>query len=205
MNGNVCAERAAAGIFGEYELWSAEFAEITRRAKRRFETRDWQGTQADAADRLALYRLHVEVVVVYLSELHGAELAETFFNSVSRRVLGTVGAAPDTEFLKFPASGPVERTGPLVFDTYRGEGTSRGLIERLLRACGWEVPYTSAGRDAELVARVVDTRLQRLGWRGGPLAIDVLRAPFYRNKGAYLVGRIHGADEMIPLVLPLIH
>jgi isocitrate dehydrogenase kinase/phosphatase len=230
MNGNVCAERAAAGIFGEYELWSTEFAEITRRAKGRFETRDWQGTQADAADRLALYRLHVEAVVVYLSELLGpelrdrntwtrtrsiyaglsdgrddAELAETFFNSVSRRVLGTVGAAPDTEFLEFPASGPVDRTGPLVFDTYRGEGTCRDLIERLLGACGWEVPYASAARDAELAAPVVDARLQQLGWRGGALAIDVLRAPFYRNKGAYLVGRIHGAEEMIPLVLPLVH
>jgi isocitrate dehydrogenase kinase/phosphatase len=230
MNGNVCAERAAAGIFGEYEVWSTEFAEITRGAKRRFETRDWQGTQADAADRLALYRQHVEAVVLYLSELLGpelrdrnlwtrvrsiyaglsegrddAELAETFFNSVSRRVLGTVGAAPDTEFLEFPASGPLARTGPMVFDTYRGETTSRDLIERLLGACGWEVPYCNAARDAELVAGVVDARLRDLGWRGGPLAVDVLRAPFYRNKGAYLVGRIHGADEMVPLVLPLVH
>ena len=230
MNGNVCAERAAAGIFGEYEIWYTEFAEITRRAKKRFEGRDWQGTQADAAERLALYRLHVEAVVVYLAELLGqglrdrqswtrvrsvyagltearddAELAETFFNSVSRRVLGTIGAAPDAEFIEFPASGPLARTGPMVFDTYRGEATSRALIERLLAACGWDVPYANPAHDAELAARVVDARLRELGWRGGPLAIDVLRAPFYRNKGAYLVGRIQGADELIPLVLPLIH
>jgi isocitrate dehydrogenase kinase/phosphatase len=230
MNGNGCAERAAAGIFGEYELWCTAFAEITRRAKRRFETRDWTGTQTDAAERLALYRQHVEAIVVYLAELletgmrdrntwtrvrsiyagltegrDDAELAETFFNSVSRRVLGTVGAAPDAEFLEFPASGPLARTGPMVFDTYRGEATSRDLIERMLAACGWDVPYANAARDAELVAGVVDARLQQLGWARGALAIDVLRAPFYRNKGAYLVARMHGADELVPLVLPLVH
>ena len=229
MNGNAHADRAAAVLFGEYEGWCGAFAEVTRRAKRRFETRDWHGTQADAAERLALYRRHVDAAVACLTELLGAdvrrraiwarvrpvyagllearpdaELAETFFNSASRSVLGTVGTDPDSEFLEFPASGPLARSGPMVFDTYRGEGSSRDPIERLLTACGWQVPYADAEGDSALVARAVDARLREVGWRGGPLAIDVLRAPFYRNKGAYLVGRIHGAAELVPLVLPLV-
>jgi len=229
MNGNAHADRAAAVLFGEYEGWCGAFAEVTRRAKRRFETRDWHGTQADAAERLALYRRHVDAAVACLTELLGAdvrrraiwarvrpvyagllearpdaELAETFFNSASRSVLGTVGTDPDSEFLEFPASGPLARSGPMVFDTYRGEGSSRDPIERLLTACGWQVPYADAEGDSALVARAVDARLREVGWRGGPLAIDVLRAPFYRNKGAYLVGRIHGAPELVPLVLPLV-
>jgi isocitrate dehydrogenase kinase/phosphatase len=230
MNGNAHADRAAAVLFGDYEAWCAAFAEVTRRAKRRFETRDWLGTQADAAARLALYRRHVEQAVACLTDLLGdavrgrgawarirpvyaglvearpdAELAETFFNSASRSVLGTVGADPDTEFLEFPASGPLVRTGPIVFDTYRGEGSSLEPIERLLGACAWHVPYADAAGDAALVARAVDARLAELGWRGDSLAIDLLRAPFYRNKGAYLVGRIHWARELVPLVLPLVH
>ena len=229
MNGNARADRAAAVLFGEYEAWCAAFAEVTRRAKRRFETRDWHGTQADAAERLAQYRRHVDAALACLGELLGdavrerlawarirpvyaglvdgrpdSELAETFFNSASRSVLGTVGADPDTEFIEFPASGPLVRTGPMVFDTYRGEDSSREPIERLLGACGWHVPYADAQGDAELVARAVDARLTELGWHGGPLAIDLLRAPFYRNKGAYLVGRIHGGSELVPLVLPLV-
>ena len=230
MNGNVRPEPAAAGIFGEYELWYTEFAEVTRRARRRFESRDWHGTQADAAERLALYRLHVEAAADYLAHVLGAgaqgrktwtqvrslyagltdgrddaELAETFFNSVSRRVLGTIGATSDAEFIEFPASGPLARTGPMLFDTYRGEGSSREPVARLLAACGWEVPYADAARDVELVSQVIDHRLRELGWRGSALAIDLLRSLFYRNKGAYLIGRIHGADEMIPLVVPLLH
>jgi isocitrate dehydrogenase kinase/phosphatase len=39
----------------------------------------------------------------------------------------------------------------------------------------------------------------------GPVEIDVLRAVFYRNKGAYVVGRIRAGAEIIPLVLPLLH
>lgn len=230
MNGNAHAERGAAVLFGEYEAWCVAFAEVTRRAKRRFETRDWLGTQTDAAERLALYRRHVERAVACLTELLGAavrargawarirpiyaglvearpdsELAETFFNSASRSVLGTVGADPDTEFLEFPASGPLVRTGPMVFDTYRGEGSSREPIERLLGACAWQVPYADATGDAALVAHAVDARLTELGWQGEPLAIDLLRAPFYRNKGAYLVGRVRWGHELVPLVLPLVH
>ena len=33
----------------------------------------------------------------------------------------------------------------------------------------------------------------------------MIRSPFYRNKVAYLVGRIVAADRVIPLVLPLYH
>ncbi|HZM28504.1 MAG TPA: bifunctional isocitrate dehydrogenase kinase/phosphatase [Gemmatimonadales bacterium] len=230
MNGNVRPEPAAAGIFGEYQLWYTEFAEVTRRARQRFQSRDWHGTQADAAERLALYRLHVETATAYLHQVldgdiqdrktwtrlrslyagltegrDDAELAETFFNSVSRRVLGTIGATSDAEFIEFPASGPLARTGPMLFDTYRGEGTSRDLVSRLLAACGWDVPYANASHDVELVASVIDNRLCELRWERGPLAIDVLRSPFYRNKGAYLIGRVHGANELLPLVVALVH
>jgi isocitrate dehydrogenase kinase/phosphatase len=230
MSGSARAERAAAMLMGAYDAYRAEFAEITARARRRFERRDWRGTQADAADRLALYRRCVDELVAELQAVlapraqdratwtrirslfagltesrHDPELAETFFNSAARRVLGSVGTDPDTEFLGFPASGPLERTGPNVFDTYRDEDSTGGVIRRILCACGWTVGYADLERDAALAAAALDARLREVGWTGGPLAIDMLRAPFYRNKGAYLVGRIHAGGELVPLVVPLLH
>lgn len=215
---------------GAYAEYCDEFAALTARARQRFEQRDWRGTQTDAADRLALYRRRTEDVVAELAAAlgpnvrdrptwtrtrslyaglaesrHDPELAETFFNSVSRRVLGSVGTDPDTEFLGFPASGPLERGGPDVFDSYSGTGGTRDLIRQLLCACGWRVRYEDLEQDVALVSRAIDARLHELGWRGGPFAIDMLRAPFYRNKGAYLVGRIHVDGELVPLVLPLVH
>jgi isocitrate dehydrogenase kinase/phosphatase len=36
-------------------------------------------------------------------------------------------------------------------------------------------------------------------------SVDVLRPVFYRNKGAYLVGRVRCRNRVIPFVLPLVH
>ncbi|HEX2451968.1 MAG TPA: bifunctional isocitrate dehydrogenase kinase/phosphatase [Gemmatimonadales bacterium] len=223
-------EKAATIVVGVYQAYADEFAGVTRRARRRFETRDWHGTQTDAAARLALYRRHLDECEHVLGACLGpsaadralwararsvfaglmegrddAELAETFYNSATRRVLGTVGADPEIECLEFPASGPLDRAAPVVYDSWHADGSSRDALRAALAACGWAAPYADLDGDAVRGAALVDARLRELGWAGGPLSLEVLRAPFYRNKGAYLVGRILGADEVVPLVLPLLH
>ena len=40
---------------------------------------------------------------------------------------------------------------------------------------------------------------------GTDTEIELLKSVFYRNKGAYLVGRIHHDGEQVPLVLPVLH
>ncbi len=223
-------EKAAALVVAIYQAYADEFAGVTRRARRRFETRDWRGTQTDAAARLALYRRFLDECEAALrgrlgpaagdralwvrarsafaglmEERDDAELAETFYNSATRRVLGTVGADPEVECLEFPASGPLERSAPMVFDSWPVGESSREALCAILRRCGWQAPYADLEGDATRGAAPVDARLRQLGWNGEPLRVDVLREPFYRNKGAYLVGRIRGASELVPLVLPLVH
>ncbi len=230
MIGNGRPDQAAAIVVGKYQAYADEFAGVTRRARRRFETRDWHGTQIDAAARLALYRRFLDQCEATLRDRlgdsaadralwararsafagliegrHDAELAETFYNSATRRVLGTVGADPEIECLEFPASGPLDRAAATVYDSWPAEGSSRDALCAILRACGWSTPYADLEKDAARGAALVDARLRELGWSGGRLTVDVLRAPFYRNKGAYLVGRIHAANEVVPLVLPLLH
>jgi isocitrate dehydrogenase kinase/phosphatase len=230
MIGNGGPEQAAAVIVGVYGAYAEEFAGVTRRARRRFETRAWRGTQTDAAARLALYRRHLDECEAALRERLGdsagdrelwvrarsvfagliegrgdAELAETFYNSATRRVLRTVGADPEVECLEFPASGPIDRTAPVVHDSWPAEGSTAGALRAVLAGCGWKAPYADLDGDAIRGAEVIDARLRELGWSGSRVTVDVLRAPFYRNKGAYLVGRIRGVDELVPLVLPLVH
>ncbi len=142
MIGNGRAEQAAAVIVGVYQAYVDEFAGVTRRARRRFEAGDWQGTQADAAARLSLYRRFLDECEAALRNRLGgsardralwararsafaglmegrddAELAETFYNSATRRIMGTVGTDPEIECLEFPASGPIDRAGPVVYDS----------------------------------------------------------------------------------------
>jgi isocitrate dehydrogenase kinase/phosphatase len=74
-----------------------------------------------------------------------------------------------------------------------------------LVAFPWSVPYAQLDRDSSLVAELIDGEIRRVLGRRGPVELEILRSVFYRNKGAYLVGRIKAGDEIIPLVLPLLH
>ena len=232
MNGNATlrpVSAAVASIHAAYEKYERGFEEITRRAQGRFERRDWSGAQADATERLALYKAHVDAAV---ADVHGiledgvmertvwaamksdharsttvrpdAELAETFFNSVTRRVFSTVGVDPAIEYLHRSPSPPA-LADPTIFDSYRAPAVDAALVRTILARIPWAVPYAQLDRDTALVAELIDGRVCQTLNAPGPVELDLVRAVFYRNKGAYVVGRIRAGTEIIPLVLPLLH
>ena len=232
MNGNTSLRpiaAAVASIHSAYEQYERGFEEITRRARSRFELRDWSGAQADATERLTLYKTHVDAAVADVQDIledgvmertawaamksqHASriagrpdrELAETFFNSVTRRVFSTVGVDPSIEYLDCPPALPPQ-DDVSICHTYPASVVDPGLVRRVLEALPWSVSYAQLERDTVLVADLIDARIRLSLGRSGPAAIDVLRSIFYRNKGAYLVGRIRAGSEIIPLVLPLLH
>ena len=219
---------AARAIHNAYERWIRGFEEITRRARERFERRDWRGAQADATARLALYRIHLDGAVADVGDIlqdavlertrwaavkarHGQglagrpdeELARTFFNSVTRRIFSTVGADAAIEYLD-----PAPETGGGAEDEliarHGAAAVDGALVRGILEAYPWSVPYAQPGRDADDVAAILRERLAEVGGEG-PVRVDMLRPVFYRNKGAYLVGRVRRGELVLPLVLPLIH
>jgi isocitrate dehydrogenase kinase/phosphatase len=221
---------AVASIHAAYQEYERGFEEITARARRRFERRDWSGAQADATERLELYKAHVDAAV---SDVHDiledavmertvwaamksdhalrtahrldAELAQTFFNSVTRRVFSTVGVDPAIEYLEHSFSRRSDRDAPEIYQTHAVAAVEPALIRDILQAVPWSVPYAQLERDAVLVAELIDGRVRGVLGCPGPVELDLLRSVFYRNKGAYLVGRIRTGREIIPLVLPLLH
>jgi isocitrate dehydrogenase kinase/phosphatase len=221
---------AVASIDAAYEKYERGFDEITRRARGRFERRDWSGAQADATERLALYKAHVDAAVADVHDIledavmertvwaamrsqhalltagrPGTELAETFFNSVTRRVFSTVGVDPAIEYLdRISAVEHEGITGP-IYQSHSVTSVDSELVRRLLLQVPWSVPYAQLDRDAVLVAELIDARVRGVLGEPGPATIDLLGAVFYRNKGAYLVGRIRAGAATVPLVLPLLH
>ncbi len=110
------ATLAANVIYEALNTYHARYKGITQRARLRFKNRDWQSMQRDAAERLSLYKDvvdHIERRIKYLlagraqnkqvwehiKTIYSAmiagnddwELAETFFNSITRRIFATVG------------------------------------------------------------------------------------------------------------------
>jgi isocitrate dehydrogenase kinase/phosphatase len=233
MNSNtIWPPIAAAGsaIHTAYEEYAHGFAAITRRARGRFEQRDWAGAQADATERLALYKAHVDAAVADVNDIlqdavmertvwaamkrdHAskvrdradAELAETFFNSVTRRVFSTVGVDPAIEYLDPIVPVAVSGDDPSIFQNYSVNRVDAELVRQILLSFPWAVPYAQLRRDSGLVAELIDGRVRRAAPHAHRIELDMLRSVFYRNKGAYLVGRVRVGGEVFPVVLPLLH
>src|SRR5687767_8558976 len=68
---NQLALGAAAAIHDAFDAYHARFKEVTGRATRRFETRDWHGAWRDATERLALYREHLDAVLREIDRIMG--------------------------------------------------------------------------------------------------------------------------------------
>jgi isocitrate dehydrogenase kinase/phosphatase len=221
------AGRGAAAIVGVFGDYQQQFQAITRRAPSRFERRDWHAMQHDAAERLELYGHVIAGLVTEIRALLGAsvkdkklwavmkaayseliagradiELAETFFNSATRRIFTTVGVDPKIEFLFSDFDMPL-LVGDSTYQTYLIGNGLADVIRELLAAYAFSVPFEDLHRDARRAASAIECERRALGITGPIDAIDMIRSVFYRNKGAYLVGRICTGDHTMPLTLAL--
>jgi isocitrate dehydrogenase kinase/phosphatase len=224
------ALRGAEATRDAFDSYQARFKAITRRAKRRFEKQDWHGAQNDAVERLDLYKNVVNKIVadiagllqdaihdktvwaamkaLYVALVAGrddAALAETFFNSVTRRIFTTVGVDSNIEFTNPDFESPPARAPRRIYKTFAKNNSTCDLAKAILWAYRLGVDYYDLDQDAALVAAEIEKRLPP-GWgsRKGD-RIEMLNPVFYRNKGAYLIGRIRDGAGYIPLVLALLN
>jgi isocitrate dehydrogenase kinase/phosphatase len=221
---------AADGIYEAFNTYRSRFKAITQRAQLRFKNRDWQRMQQDAAERLSLYKDvvdHVEGRIKNLLDGHAQdkqvwenikalysgiiaqnddwELAETFFNSITRRIFATVGVDAKIEFVNTDFDSPPGQSSAAVFHTYRGRDSTADLIEQILMDYPLMALFQNAAYDAGRTAAQIDSRLQALGSSGIIDRIEMVRSVFYRGMGAYLIGRIYAESQLVPLAIALIH
>jgi isocitrate dehydrogenase kinase/phosphatase len=227
---NVPAARGAATIERGFDAFTSRFTEITRRARQRFERREWSAGQLDAVERIQLYEQVVREVVPQVRRILGdrlpdrtvwaemksayarsfasrddAELGATFFNSITRRILATVGVDPSIEFIHADHGPPASPAAPLPHVTYAATSGTAELVARILGNLPFAASFQDLAWDAGQAAAAID---RDLGRRPGPSAIqaaEMLPTVFYRNKGAYLVGRLRAGGEAVPLVLALLN
>jgi isocitrate dehydrogenase kinase/phosphatase len=218
--------RAAALILDAFLDYNERFADITRRAKRHFEQRDWHAAQVDAVARIDLYDVCVGETLerlerllddrvrsrplwasmrneyaLQIEPLIDKELTKTFFNTLSRRFFRTRGVDAEIEFIALgiePTAGIVE---PVALNRYGGEtdlaDTCAGVLGDYAFANGYADPARCARAIAhEIAERTIEDGVPLLG-------IELLRTVFYRERRAYLVGRILDGDDGIPLVIAL--
>ena len=218
----LCAE-AARDAFVEYER---HFDEITRRARDRFLTRDWRGSFDDSRERLRLYSLILDSLTHRTRELmadrldHRAvwsatkaaysaliaksdrsEIAESFFNSLTRRIFATEGVNQAIEFVDtdFDVSAGEQQE---IARIYSG-GTLTKLMADLLtdKAVGGFAPerWSNLRDSVESAAKRLEAALPDAS------AIEIVAAVFYRGRGAYMIGRAFRGDTSISVAFCFLH
>lgn len=222
------AHPQAQAIYQAFEAFHQQFKAITRRAKTRFEQRDWVGMQHDMSERLELTGKCVNAIVptlknqladtpdlkaawqamkTHYSELVAGrtdqELAETFFNSVTRRIFTPVGIDPTTEYVSYTPS-PQPKTS--ICKLYYRKSTTQALLKEILADYPFQVAYYNPEHNIRLAALDIDRQLRDvIGHQPVIDVAEIIKPVFYRNKGAYIVGRLHIGSEIVPLTLALLN
>ncbi len=218
------------GFNRHYRLFRTESA----RAKHRFETADWHGQQRAQRERIEFYDLRVKECVTrlerefkageqamdvwqqvklhYIGLLvnhHQPELAETFFNSVTCKILHRTHFHNDFIFVRPAVSTEyIENDEPTARPTYRAYYPSREslgqTIVRIIEHFDLRRGFEDLERDAGYVLEAVNGRLAQVKLRAN-FQIQVLSGLFFRNKGAYVVGKIINGFNEVPFALPILH
>ena len=225
------AERIAGELLEGFDRHYRLFRTTSAQGKERFDEGDWAGVQQAVKERIRFYdervaeyvdRLTAEfaanpledsvwqraklIYVGLLLDHKRPELAETFFNSVTTRVLRRAyihddliftRAAVSTEYI--PADDP-----PTYRSYYPTELGLRETFMRVFRDLDWKRGFEDLDRDVDHVMRAV---LEQIGSpRPAPnFQVQVLSSAFYRNKAAYVVGKIVNGHTETPFLVPVLH
>jgi isocitrate dehydrogenase kinase/phosphatase len=218
------------GFNRHYQLFRSESA----RAKHRFETADWHGQQRAQRERIEFYDLRAreavqrlekefhagqqpmevwhQVKLHYIGLLidhHQPELAETFFNTVTTRILHRTYFHNDFIFVRPAVSTEyIENNEPAATPTYRSyyptPETLRDELVRIVDNFRLNRPFEDLQRDAGYVLEAISARLHHVKLRAN-FQVQVLSSLFFRNKGAYVVGKIINGFSELPFALPILH
>ena len=208
------------------------FRQTCREAKTRFEQGDWLGVHKAVRERIRFYddrvdecveRLRSEfdaqglddatwqqVKLLYIGLLLNhkqPELAETFFNSVTTKILHRTYFHNDFIFVRPTISTEnLEADSDPTYRSYYADADGlRGAIRSIVTDFGWQRPFADLERDVGLVYHAIRRFLQDVPKREFNFQIQVLGSAFYRNKAAYIIGKaINGATEY-PFAIPVLH
>ncbi|MBB5204810.1 isocitrate dehydrogenase kinase/phosphatase [Inhella inkyongensis] len=228
------AYEIAQALLGGFNRHYRLFRETTALAKQRFERADWHGQQKAQAERIAFYDQRVGECVELLElgyeasqlpmevwqqiKLHyiglltnhlQPELAETFFNSVCTRILHHSYFHNDFLFVRPAVSTEyIENDEPAAKPTYRAYYPEPGKLgetfRRIVTNFQLKTPFEDPARDAAHVVAAVERQMGGVKWRTN-FQVQVLSSLFYRNKGAYVVGKIINGFHETPFALPILH
>ena len=208
-------------IYDGFVHYNNLFHRITRRARTRFERRDWQGHQQDIVARVDLYEKSVRRIVLALRRHMGTRVKDrelwnairtyfgrrlekvpdagfikTFFNSVTRRIFGTVGVDAKLEFVSSNLNADIELLKSLNLKRYPFWGSTEKIFGAILNDFSFTVPYAKSINSD--IIQFVESKFSK---KNEYLRFEFIDSFFYQSERAYLIGRIIMRDSISPIVI----
>ncbi|WP_207063554.1 bifunctional isocitrate dehydrogenase kinase/phosphatase [Motiliproteus sp. SC1-56] len=222
----------ARAIIGGFDDYRGKFEQISAGARGRFERADWRGMQQACTERVDLYDLAVSLTTAQVRTLVGeaikaaplweaakgeysrmvyhrtdGELAETFFNSIYCRTHRHKDIDDNKVFVRsaLPADWEPPETG--ICRRYALNGSLPRLIAQILDDYAFSIPFENKRRDVRNLVRYIKDHPVDGILMGRGAHLEIVKSVFYRNKGAYVVGRAISRDggRCVPFVMPILN
>ncbi|EPO5259350.1 bifunctional isocitrate dehydrogenase kinase/phosphatase [Escherichia coli] len=214
-------------ILQGFDAQYGRFLEVTSGAQQRFEQADWHAVQQAMKNRIHLYDHHVGLVVEQLRCITNGqstdaafllrvkehytrllpdyprfEIAESFFNSVYCRLFDHRSLTPERLFIF--SSQPERRfrtiPRPLAKDFHPDHGWE-SLLRRVISDLPLRLRWQNKSRDIHYIIRHLTETLGTDNLAESHL--QVANELFYRNKAAWLVGKLITPSGTLPFLLPI--
>ncbi|MDY0250111.1 MAG: bifunctional isocitrate dehydrogenase kinase/phosphatase [Pseudomonas sp.] len=218
-------------ILDGFDDYREQFRKITNLGRERFEKAQWQEIQDASAARIQLYKIRVGLAREALLSEHGKEvllniecwpqikksyigqidlrlddeLSETWFNSIFNSLFSHDLISDDCMFVHSTRPALSAHDAPMQIRTYQPHGDLAATLRQISEDYRFAVPY--ANQEADLLRLEEQLRASLPDWvcKDPELCIELYSSRLYRNKGAYLVGRVFTQDEQWPLVMPMLN
>ena len=214
-------------IYDGFIRYNNYFHRITRRARTRFEQRDWKGHQNDIVDRVDLYEKSVRRIVLALRRTLGSQLTDknlwhdirgyfanrlnqvpdndfikTFFNSTTRRIFGTEGHDPELEFISSGPTDDLQLIMSLNIRRYPYWVSLQRIFETILDDFSFRVPYDDINLNAKKISKKIKTYTnEKFSKDVEYLRFEFIDSFFYQAARAYLVGKLIHSEGESPIII----
>jgi isocitrate dehydrogenase kinase/phosphatase len=224
--------QVAQTILDGFAAYRHQFINITLGARDRFESQAWRDVQRAAQERIDLYENAVEAVhrtlservgyenltleiwaearrdyIILIQERTDPELCETFFNSIYCDIFRHQNINDETAFLNswFGDQGG-NATGQVdIFMRYSFADALSDVCDRILDDYEFSVGWADRKMARKHMIAGIEALVPNEFWTDASARFELLKPVFYRNKGAYLVGRLVTDEVVYPIVFALMH
>jgi len=206
------------------------FHKSTEQAKECFEQGNWEALQHISEQRISFYDMRVSETVKRLRNQLGvdtydeklwsevralysqylafhpqAELAETYYNSVFSNLFHRRYFNNENIFIESALAKRLPAQKESVYNSYFPsiKGLKNTIFD-IMVAFNFSVDFVDLDNNIKQLINAFRNQSDHSGFETHQLRFDILNSIFYRNKAAYVVGRVVSPKGFQPFVIPLL-